>query len=78
MSYPGTSYTNGYKIFDGITEYQAISTEREDDWMAKWIWDKENLTEKNVWMCFTKWSELMMYLKNLLQISLPIQNIGFT
>ena len=54
MSYPGTSYTNGYKIFDGITEYQAISTEREDDWMAKWIWDKENLTEKNVWMCFTK------------------------
>ena len=22
--------------------------------MAKWIWDKDNLTENNVWMCFNK------------------------
>ncbi len=47
-------YTNDYKIPDTIPEYSVISTEEKTDWKAKWIWDKENLTEKNVWMCFNK------------------------
>ncbi len=47
-------YTNDYKIPDSIPEYSVISTEEKTDWNAKWIWDKENLTEKNVWMCFNK------------------------
>ncbi len=47
-------YTNDYKIPESIPEYNVISTEEKNDWKAKWIWDKENLTEKNVWMCFTK------------------------
>ncbi len=47
-------YTNDYKIPDSIPEYNVISDEEKTDWNAKWIWDKENLTEKNVWMCFTK------------------------
>ncbi len=47
-------YTNDYTIPDNIHEYTAISTEEKNDWNAKWIWDKENLTEKNVWMCFNK------------------------
>ena len=47
-------YTNDYEIPDSIPEYQVISTEEKTDWRAKWIWDKENLTEKNVWMCFSK------------------------
>ncbi len=47
-------YTNDYKIPDSIPEYSVISTEEKTDWKAKWIWDKENLTEKNVWMCFNK------------------------
>ena len=47
-------YTNDYKIPDSIPEYSVISTEEKSDWSAKWIWDKENLTEKNVWMCFNK------------------------
>ncbi len=47
-------YTNDYKIPDSIPEYSVISTEEKTDWKAKWIWDKENLTEKNVWMCFDK------------------------
>ena len=47
-------YTNDYKIPDSIPEYQVISTVEKNDWKAKWIWDKENLTEKNVWMCFNK------------------------
>ncbi|MBR3767449.1 MAG: alpha-L-rhamnosidase N-terminal domain-containing protein [Clostridia bacterium] len=47
-------YTNDYKIPDSIPEYSVISTEEKTDWTAKWIWDKENLTRKNVWMCFTK------------------------
>ncbi len=47
-------YTNDYEIPDSIPEYSVISTEEKTDWKAKWIWDKENLTEKNVWMCFTK------------------------
>ncbi len=47
-------YTNDYKIPDSIPEYNVISTEEKTDWKAKWIWDKENLTEKNVWMCFNK------------------------
>ena len=47
-------YTNDYKIPDSIPEYSVISTEEKADWKAKWIWDKENLTQKNVWMCFSK------------------------
>ncbi len=47
-------YTNDYKIPDSIPEYSVISTVEKTDWKAKWIWDKENLTENNVWMCFNK------------------------
>ncbi len=47
-------YTNDYKIPESIPEYSVISTEEKNDWKAKWIWDKENLTEENVWMCFNK------------------------
>jgi len=47
-------YTNDYKIPDSIPEYSVISTKEKSDWKAEWIWDKENLTEKNVWMCFNK------------------------
>jgi len=47
-------YTNDYKIPDSIPGYSVISTEAKTEWKAKWIWDKENLTEKNVWMCFNK------------------------
>ena len=47
-------YTNNYEIPDSIPEYSVISTEEKSDWKAKWIWDRENLTQKNVWMCFNK------------------------
>ncbi len=47
-------FKNNYKIPDSIPEYSVISTEEKTDWKAKWIWDKENLTEENVWMCFNK------------------------
>lgn len=47
-------YSNDYKIPDSIPEYNVISTNEKSDWTAKWIWDKENLTEENVWMCFNK------------------------
>ena len=47
-------YTNDYQIPESIPEYQVISTSEKSDWTAKWIWDKENLTEENVWMCFNK------------------------
>ena len=47
-------YTNDYKIPDSIPEYSVISTKEKTDWTAKWIWDKDNLTEKNVWMCLSK------------------------
>ena len=49
-----TPYTNDYEIPESIPEYQVISTDEKSDWTAKWIWDKENLTEENVWMCFSK------------------------
>lgn len=48
------SYTNVYEIPDAIPEYTALSPEEKTDWKAKWIWDKENMTEENVWMCFNK------------------------
>ncbi|MBR5320383.1 MAG: alpha-L-rhamnosidase N-terminal domain-containing protein [Clostridia bacterium] len=54
MSYPEISFTNDYEIPDNIPEYQTISTESKVNWMAKWIWDKENLTKNNTWMCFNK------------------------
>ncbi len=47
-------YTNEYSIPDSIPAYSMISTVEKSDWKAKWIWDKENLTEENVWMCFNK------------------------
>ena len=47
-------YTNNYELPDSIPEYQMLSTGEKTDWSAKWIWDKENLTEKNTWMCFNK------------------------
>ncbi len=47
-------YKNDYTIPDSIPEYKVISTEEKTNWTAKWIWDKENLTEENVWMCFNK------------------------
>ena len=54
MSYSGAAYKNDYDISDDISGYQVVSTDRKDDWMAKWIWDKKNLTKNNVWMCFNK------------------------
>ncbi len=47
-------FSNDYKISDSIPEYKVISTDEKTDWTATWIWDKDNLTEKNVWMCFNK------------------------
>lgn len=49
-----TPYANKYTIPDTIPEYSVISTEKKDDWTASWIWDKDNLTKENVWMCFGK------------------------
>ena len=49
-----TPFSNDYEIPETIPEYSVISTEAKTDWEAKWIWDKENLTEKNIWMCFNK------------------------
>ncbi len=47
-------YKNNYEISENIPEYSTISTQKKTDWTAKWIWDKENLTEENIWMCFNK------------------------
>ena len=47
-------FTNEYVIPETIPEYSVISTQAKTDWRAQWIWDKENLTEGNVWMCFSK------------------------
>ena len=47
-------FKNDYTIPESILEYSVISTEEKADWNAKWIWDKDNLTEKNVWMSFYK------------------------
>ena len=47
-------FKNDYTIPESIPEYSVISIEEKTDWTAKWIWDKDNLTEKNVWMCFKK------------------------
>ena len=47
-------FKNDYTIPESIPEYSVISIEEKTDWTAKWIWDKDNLTEKNVWMSFYK------------------------
>ena len=49
-----TPFANDYKIPESIPQYQTISTAKKTDWKANWIWDKENLTEENTWMCFNK------------------------
>ncbi len=47
-------FSNNYNIPDTIPEYSVISTNEKNDWDAKWIWDKDNINENNVWMCFNK------------------------
>ena len=47
-------YTNDYRIPDSIPGYSVVSTDEKADWKARWIWDKENPAEENVWMCFNK------------------------
>ena len=47
-------FKNDYEIPESIPVYSVISTDEKSDWQAKWIWDKDNLTKKNVWMCFNK------------------------
>ena len=47
-------YSNEYQIPESLPAYSTISTDEKTDWTAKWIWDQENLTEENVWMCFHK------------------------
>ena len=47
-------FSNDYNIPDTIPEYSVISTNEKNDWDAKWIWDKDNINENNVWMCFNK------------------------
>ena len=47
-------FSNDYEIPEEIPEYQVIPTAAKNEWSAKWIWDEENITEKNVWMCFFK------------------------
>ena len=49
-----TPFANDYEIPESIPQYQTISTSEKTDWNAHWIWDKENLTEENIWMCFNK------------------------
>lgn len=47
-------FANDYEIPESIPEYSVIPTEEKADWTAKWIWDEENLTKTNSWMCFGK------------------------
>ena len=47
-------FTNDYEIPESIPEYSVISTQEKNDWQAKWICDKVNLTAKNTWMCLAK------------------------
>ncbi len=47
-------FRNEYSIPENIPAYQVVDNEEKADWYAKWIWDKEHLTEKNVWMSFAK------------------------
>ncbi len=47
-------YTNDYTIPESIPAYSVIDTEEKNDWRAKWIWDKDNIAQENIWMCFSK------------------------
>lgn len=49
-----TPFKNDYTVSDKLPGYSVIATGEKTDWKAKWIWDKENLTENNTWMCFSK------------------------
>jgi len=49
-----TPFSNEYDIPEVIPQYSVISTKEKNDWKANWLWDEENLTKNNVWMCFNK------------------------
>ena len=47
-------FSNAYDIPEVIPQYSVISTKEKSVWKANWLWDEENLTKNNVWMCFNK------------------------
>lgn len=47
-------FRNEYIITENIPAYQVLDGGEKSNWQAKWIWDRENLTEQNTWMCFSK------------------------
>lgn len=57
FSWGGTEmipFRNDYEIPTSIPAYQRLESDEKTDWQAKWIWDKENLKEQNVWVCLVK------------------------
>ncbi len=47
-------FSNDYEIPESIPPYSVIDTVEKVGWQAEWIWDNDNLTNENVWMCFRK------------------------
>lgn len=47
-------FRNEYIIPENVPAYQVVDNAEKTDWSAKWIWNREHLTEKNVWMSFAK------------------------
>ena len=49
-----TPFRNIYDLPSEVPEYQTLSCDEKSDWQAKWIWNKDDLEEKNTWTCFVK------------------------
>ena len=47
-------FRNIYDLPSALPEYQTLSCDEKSDWQAKWIWNKDDLEEKNTWTCFVK------------------------
>ncbi len=47
-------FRNIYDLSSALPEYQTLSCDEKSDWQAKWIWNKDDLEEKNTWTCFVK------------------------
>ena len=51
-------FKNDYVIPESVAPYSRIGTAPKTDWTAKYIWDRSDGSEENVWMCFRKTADI--------------------
>lgn len=49
-----SAFKNKYVIPENTLPYAQLDTTQKTDWNASWIWNSNDSSKENVWMCFRK------------------------